>query len=97
MTEETLYVFKVMIGGSTGVGKTCLVQRYVDGRFHEDTYATIGVGFSLKNVRLDHTQLGSAITLQIWDMAGEAQFRTLLPNYIKGTQGLMIAFDSTKP
>lgn len=97
MSGESLYVFKVIVAGNSGVGKTCLVQRFIDNRFHADTKATIGVDFSLKNVNLDDPSLGSSIALQIWDMAGENRFRSILPYYIAGTQGLILAFDPTKP
>ena len=90
--SENLYVFKVIIAGNSGVGKTALVQRFVDGRFIPDTKATIGVDFSLKNVNLQYPELESAVALQIWDMAGENRFRSILPYYIAGTQGLILAF-----
>lgn len=90
--SENLYVFKVIIAGNSGVGKTALVQRFVDGRFIPDTKATIGVDFSLKNVNLEYPELESAVALQIWDMAGENRFRSILPYYIAGTQGLILAF-----
>lgn len=97
MSSDSLYVFKVIVAGNSGVGKTCLVQRFIDKRFNEGTKATIGVDFSLKNVTLDEEQLGSSVALQIWDMAGENRFRSILPYYIAGTQGLILAFDSTNP
>ncbi len=94
--SESLYVFKVIIAGNSGVGKTALVQRFVDGRFIADTKATIGVDFSLKNVNLQYPNLESSIALQIWDMAGENRFRSILPYYIAGTQGLILAFSADK-
>ena len=94
--EDNLYVFKVIIAGPSQVGKTCLVQRFVDGVFLPDTKSTIGVDFSLKNVSLE--DLGSErIALQIWDMAGEERFRNILPYYIAGTQGIILVFDITNP
>lgn len=92
-TEEDLYVFKVIVAGPSSVGKTCLVQRFVDNRFVKDTKSTIGVDFSLKNVEMeDETR---RVALQIWDMAGEKRFHDVLPYYIAGTQGIILAFDST--
>lgn len=48
----------------------------------------------MKQTNLKHLQLDSVV-LQIWDMSGEEQFRFILPNYIAGTQGLLLAFDCT--
>ena len=97
--SESLYVFKVIIAGDSGVGKTAAVSRFVDGRFISNTKSTIGVDFSLKNVNLDLDSSKSEVqvALQIWDVAGESRFRSILPYYIAGTQGLILAFDGTAP
>ena len=97
--SESLYVFKVIIAGDSGVGKTAAVSRFVDGRFVSNTKSTIGVDFSLKNVNLDLDSSKSEVqvALQIWDVAGESRFRSILPYYIAGTQGLILAFDGTNP
>ncbi|OLS22848.1 MAG: Transforming protein p29 precursor [Candidatus Heimdallarchaeota archaeon LC_3] len=96
--SESLYVFKVIIAGDSGVGKTAAVSRFVDGRFVSNTKSTIGVDFSLKNVNIDvDSQKEAQIALQIWDVAGESRFRSILPYYIAGTQGLILAFDGSAP
>ena len=97
--NDSLFVFKVIIAGNSGVGKTAAVSRFVDGKFFSNTKSTIGVDFSLKNINLglnsDHSEV--QVALQIWDVAGESRFRSILPYYIAGTQGLILAFDSTEP
>ncbi|HKZ39391.1 MAG TPA: Rab family GTPase [Candidatus Hodarchaeales archaeon] len=98
--SDSLFVFKVIIAGDSGVGKTAAVARFVDGRFVSNTKSTIGVDFSLKNVNLpldSDSKSTIQVALQIWDVAGESRFRSILPYYIAGTQGLILAFDSTAP
>ena len=95
MTTEILSIFKVLIIGASGIGKTSLIHRYVDRKFLPDFKPTIGVDFSLKNVLLADIQPGHSIALQIWDMAGEERFQTILPFYGAGAHGLILAFDST--
>ncbi len=85
-----LYVFKIIIAGDSGVGKTSLVRRYVDNEFIPSKKATIGIDYFLKNVKLD--ALEDSIALQIWDLAGEEKYRTFLPNYIPGTQGILMVY-----
>ncbi|MFW9997105.1 MAG: Rab family GTPase [Candidatus Odinarchaeota archaeon] len=99
MPEEIDRILKIIIAGPTKAGKTCLVQRFVDDIFLPDTAKTIGVDFSLKHVNLAGPESGleEHIDLQIWDMAGEDRFRTLLPYYIAGTQGILLVFDITNP
>ena len=85
-----LYVFKIIIAGDSGVGKTSLVRRYVDDEFIQSKKATIGIDYFLKNVKLDN--LEDTIALQIWDLAGEEKYRSFLPNYIPGTQGMFMVY-----
>ena len=84
----------MLVVGEKNVGKTTLVRRYVDGVFVKDTLATIGVDFSLKTVQLEKDSEKEFI-LQIWDIAGESRFKAILPSYITGTEGAILAFDAT--
>ncbi|MHA2297449.1 MAG: Rab family GTPase [Candidatus Hodarchaeales archaeon] len=97
--DNDLIIFKVVLAGPSGVGKTCLVHRFIDGGFSHDTKSTIGVDFFLKNVILDDPESGlnQRAALQIWDMAGEERFRYILPYYIMGTEGILYIFDITEP
>lgn len=90
-------VFKLLVVGEKNVGKTTLIRRYVDGRFLENTLATIGVDFSLKTIPIENKNgdTDKEFILQIWDIAGESRFRAILPSYIIGTEGVILAFDAT--
>ncbi len=89
-------VFKILVVGEKNVGKTTLIRRFVDGKFMDVTMATIGVDFSLKTVQLGKdTDIENEIILQIWDIAGENRFRAILPSYVVGTEGVILAFDAT--
>ena len=92
------YIFKVLIAGTTGVGKTTAVSRFVDEKFTADTTATIGVNFCVKLVTLGlgpNNKYNLPITLKIWDIAVENRFRSIIPYYITNTQGVILTFDST--
>lgn len=98
---QTRLILKIVLCGPSLVGKTCLCNRYVDGFFDPDLKKTIGVDFSLKNVTITQETgkiaAGKEVTLQIWDFAGEDRFRSVLPMYVAGTRGLLLAFDLTVP
>lgn len=83
------------------MGKTCFCTRFVDGYFDPEMKKTIGVDFSLKNVTITQEvgriAAGKEITLQVWDFAGEDRFRNVLPMYVAGTRGLLLAFDLIRP
>lgn len=88
----TQYVFKIIIAGDSGVGKTSLVRRYVDDEFIPAKKATIGIDYFLKNVTLSNLPDSDVIALQIWDLAGEEKYHTFLPSYIPGTQGVIMVY-----
>ncbi len=87
------YTFKILIAGDGGVGKTTLVDRYVNGTFRENTRVTLGVQFMVKRLNVE----GNPIDLQIWDFGGEDRFRFLLPAYCRGAHGAIFMYDITSP
>jgi small GTP-binding protein len=84
-------IFKVVIGGSGGVGKSSLIQRYVNGSFMDNQKMTIGAQFHVKALDVDNQPL----KLQLWDFAGEERFRFMLADYCLGAQGAFIVYDVT--
>jgi small GTP-binding protein len=86
------FLFKVCIFGDGGVGKTTLINRYLTGLFEVGSKMTIGVDFRLKRLDLD----GNTVTLQLWDLAGEERFRSLMPGYVSGADGGLFMYDVTR-
>ncbi len=84
-------VYKIIIAGEGGVGKTTLLYKYVNGTFMTDTTMTIGVQFHMKNV----TYNGVNYSLQLWDLGGQDRFRFMLPFYIRGARGAILLYDTT--
>lgn len=91
MPDEGLY-FKICIFGDAAVGKTALVRRYMQGLFEPEYKITVGVEFHIKYIEID----GIKVTLQIWDFAGENQFRFILPSYARGSAGGIFMYDTTR-
>ena len=87
---QSAWIFKVIVAGAGGVGKTAMITRYCTGKFEEGYKMTIGAGFHTKSEILD---TGEAVKMQLWDFAGEKRFRELLPDYCKGASGAFICFD----
>lgn len=86
------FVFKILVAGNGGVGKTSLLRRYVDGFFDESTIETVGVDFFIKEIELNN----SYCMLQLWDLGGQERFRHLIENYVMGARGALLLFDVTR-
>jgi small GTP-binding protein len=84
-------IFKIVIFGDAGCGKTALTKRFMTDIFIPDTHMTIGVEFEIKSIEVDDQM----IKLQIWDFGGEERFRFLLPKYIRGASGGVLLYDIT--
>ena len=85
-------IFKIIIGGDGGVGKTTMLHRYVNGRFLFDTKMTIGTDIFHKILTLKE---GPVCSLQLWDFGGQERFRFMLDDFVKGAAGAFLMFDLT--
>ena len=85
-------LFKVVVVGDGGVGKSTMVQRLITG-FYIGQKITIGTDLATFNVQIDNF---ITVTLQIWDFAGERRFRLFLPNYARGATGCLLCYDITR-
>jgi len=86
------YLFKYIIIGDTGVGKSCLLLQFTDKRFQPVHDLTIGVEFGARMVTID----GKQIKLQIWDTAGQESFRSITRSYYRGAAGALLVYDITR-
>jgi len=85
------YIFKIVIIGDSGVGKSCMLLRFADNEFTDSYISTIGVDFKIKTLNVE----GTNVKLQIWDTAGQDRFRTITSSYYRHANGIIIAYDIT--
>ncbi|PAA82530.1 hypothetical protein BOX15_Mlig033766g3, partial [Macrostomum lignano] len=90
--EQFDFLFKIVLIGDAGVGKSCVVQRFKSGNFLEKQSSTIGVDFTMKTLVVD----GARIKLQVWDTAGQERFRTITQSYYRSANAVILAYDITK-
>lgn len=93
MSEDFDLLFKIVLIGDVSVGKSCIVTRFKTGNvFTERHTNTIGVDFSMKNIKIGNKK----IKLQIWDTAGSERFRSITSSYYRSAHGVIIVYDITK-
>ena len=85
-------LFKIVLIGGSGVGKSCILLRFADDTFTENFYTTIGVDFRFKCL----IYKGKKIKLQIWDTAGQERFKTVTSAYYRGADGIIIVYDQSE-
>jgi len=82
---------KLVLLGNSGVGKTSLVLRYVQGTYTLEQSSTIGASFMTKRMQVEDQKL----KLQIWDTAGQERFRSMTPMYYRGSNCAILVYDIT--
>ncbi|CAG9820180.1 unnamed protein product [Phaedon cochleariae] len=87
--DDYKFLFKVVLVGNAGVGKTCLVRRFTQGLFPPGQGATIGVDFMIKTVEVGNEK----VKLQIWDTAGQERFRSITQSYYRSAHALILVYD----
>ena len=92
MSNRKKVLLKVIILGDSGVGKTSLMNQYVNRKFSNQYKATIGADFLTKDITLED---GRQVTLQIWDTAGQERFQSLGVAFYRGADACVLVYDVT--
>jgi len=90
--EEYDYLFKVVLIGDSGSGKSNLLSRFTRSEFNLESKSTIGVEFATKSIQTD----GKIIKAQIWDTAGQERYRAITSAYYRGAVGALLVYDISK-
>ena len=86
------YLFKTVLIGDSGVGKSNLLSRFTRNEFYLESKSTIGVEFATRSIEVE----GKTIKAQIWDTAGQERYRAITSAYYRGAVGALLVYDITK-
>ena len=87
--SDFAYIFKVLLIGDSGTGKSSVLKRFIDNEFEDEIATTVGVDFGTKVL----TSHGTVSKVSIWDTAGQERFRSLTASYYRGCHGVILVFD----
>lgn len=90
-SDDYHLLFKILVIGDSGVGKSCLLTRFVDDTYSDNFQTTVGVDFKIHTVELD----GVTVKLQLWDTAGQERFRNIVSSYYRGAHGAVVVYSIT--
>ena len=85
---------KLVLLGDSGVGKTCIISRFISGDFEKELNSTDGASYSVKEVKIP--KLNKTIILDIWDTAGQEKYRTLTKYFYKDATMIIMVYDITR-
>ena len=85
------FIFKLILIGNSGVGKSSIIQRYMKNTFEESYKCTIGVDFLMKTLTINK----QLVKLQVWDTAGQEKYKSMVSSYYRGAHVALIVFDLT--
>lgn len=91
MAKQYDVLFRLLLLGDSGVGKTCLLCRLTDNEFLSPHISTIGVDFKMKTIDVN----GIKARMQIWDTAGQERYQTITKQYYRRAQGIFLVYDIT--
>ncbi|KXS13402.1 Rab11-1c [Gonapodya prolifera JEL478] len=90
--DEYDYLFKIVLIGDSGVGKSNLLSRFTRNEFNLESKSTIGVEFATRSIQVD----GKTVKAQIWDTAGQERYRAITSAYYRGAVGALLVYDIAK-
>ena len=94
MVEEYHRTCKVVLVGETGVGKTCIISRYINDTFSSNTESTTGASFACKIMNFE--EFKKVIKFEIWDTAGQEKYRALSKIFYKDAAIAILVYDITR-
>ena len=93
--DEGAQTCKVVLLGESGVGKTCIIARFINNTFEENLISTTGASYAGKTMVFDEYE-GKSIKFEIWDTAGQEKYRSLTKIFYKDAAVAILVYDITR-
>ena len=93
--DDEAQTCKVVLLGESGVGKTCIIARFINNTFEENIISTTGASYAGKTMTFDEYE-GKSIRFEIWDTAGQEKYRSLTKIFYKDAGAAILVYDITR-
>ena len=93
--DDSIKTCKVVLLGESGVGKTCIIARFINNTFEDNIMSTTGASYAGKTLTFDEYQ-GKSIKFEIWDTAGQEKYRSLTKIFYKDAKAAILVYDITR-
>ena len=93
--DDEAQTCKVVLLGESGVGKTCIIARFINNTFEENLISTTGASYAGKTMTFDEYD-GKSIRFEIWDTAGQEKYRSLTKIFYKDATAAILVYDITR-
>ena len=93
--DDSAKTCKVVLLGESGVGKTCIIARFINNTFEDNIMSTTGASYAGKTMTFDEFQ-GKSIKFEIWDTAGQEKYRALTKIFYKDAGVAILVYDITR-
>ena len=93
--DDEAQTCKVVLLGESGVGKTCIIARFINNTFEENLISTTGASYAGKTMTFDEYG-GKSIKFEIWDTAGQEKYRSLTKIFYKDAGAAILVYDITR-
>lgn len=90
------FVFKIVILGNAAVGKTSLINQFIENAFQDDYKPTLGANIIRKDVDIDGEDVNTKVRLIMWDLAGQEKYSVIRSMYFQGCEGALLVYDVTR-
>ena len=87
---KNIYRYNIILVGDCSVGKTSIINRFIENRFNRNLKSTINIEFRIKSIKLDSN---TVVDLKIWDTCGEEKFHSITKNFYHEADGIFVVFD----
>ena len=94
MNEEIKRI-KIIIIGESGVGKTCIIKKFIYDEYNNNEFPTNSLSFATKNIKISQNNGEQELKLEVWDTVGQEKYKAMAQIFFKNSNAVILVYDIT--